>query len=250
MNVRQALKHSDTYLGLVRDVRKMSRAVWLRRRRRRIKSYLASTEITKLQIGSGPTDVDGWLSTDVDPQSDHIVYLDATKRFPFDDNTFDYVFSEHMIEHISWPEGLLMLNECRRVMKPGGTIRIATPDLEVIIGLYRRDGDPQNEKYIKWITDNFIYIHVYKPSFVINNAFRRWGHQFLYDGELMEIAMQCAGFQHIQRYLPGESNDENLRGIEFHGKHMNNEEMVVFETMVYEGNKSGVSTVVSIGVEC
>ncbi len=132
-----------------------------------------------------------------------------------------------------------MLKECQRVMKPGGKIRIATPDLEVIIGLYSRSREPQVGKYIKWATDRWIGIHVYKPSFVINNAFRNWGHQFLYDGELLEMAMQYAGFTNIQRYPPGESNDENLRGIESHGKNVENEEMTVFETMVYEGKCPG-----------
>jgi len=239
VGVRKALKRSDTIVGLVRDVRKISRAIRLGRRRSRIESYLGSTETKKLQIGAGPTTLDGWLGTDLAPQSDHLVYLDATKRFPFEDNTLDYIYSEHMIEHISWPQGLLMLKECQRVMKPGGRIRIATPDLEVIIGLYRRSREPQEEKYIKWITDNFLDIHVYKPSFVINNAFHNWGHQFLYDGDLLEMAMQYAGFTDIQRYLPGESNDGNFRGIESHGKNVENEEMSDFETMVYEGKCPG-----------
>ena len=129
-----------------------------------------------------------------------------------------------------------MLRECRRVLKPGGTIRIATPNLEVLIGLYSYNGDPLNERYIKWIMDRYLNgINVYKASFVINNAFRNWGHQFLYDGELIEMAMQEAGFINIQRCSPGESDDENLRGIESHGKNVADDDMAAFETMVFEG---------------
>jgi predicted SAM-dependent methyltransferase len=141
-----------------------------------------------------------------------------------------------MIEHISWREGLFMLQECRRVLKPNGTVRIATPDLEVIIGLLNRKGDPLNERYIKWITDRYLKgLNLYKACFVVNNAFYDWGHQLLYDGDLLETAMQEAGFTNTRRCFPGESDDENLRGIESHGKTVADDDMAVFETMVFEG---------------
>jgi predicted SAM-dependent methyltransferase len=243
MNTRQILKRSDTVVGLVRDLRKIAVLITklftrdgLITRDRLIKSYLDSNEIKKLQIGAGPITLPGWLSTDIAHTSDRVVYLDATEMFPFDDNTFDYVFSEHMIEHIPWHKGLFMLKECRRVLKPRGTIRLATPDLEVLIGLYIQNENALNERYIEWITDRFLNdVNAYKASFVINNAFRNWGHQFLYDGDLLVMTMQKAGFTNIRRGSLGESNDENLRGIESHGGTVNNDDMARFETMVFEG---------------
>jgi predicted SAM-dependent methyltransferase len=201
-----------------------------------LKTYLAASGISKLQLGSGSAVPEGWLGTDIFPQSDRVMYLDAAKPYPFGDDTFEYVHSEHLIEHLSWQEGLSMLRECRRVMKPGGTIRVATPDLEVLIGLYTNQGDPLNKRYVEWITDACLDgVNVYKAAFVINNAFRNWGHQFLYDGETLEMAMRAAGFTDIVRRRVGESEDENLRGIESHGELTGNEEMVAFETMVFEG---------------
>jgi predicted SAM-dependent methyltransferase len=201
-----------------------------------VRNYLASHEIRKLQLGAGANAPDGWLSTDIAPLTDSVVQLDATKPFPLDDDTFDYVHCEHMIEHITWQEGLFMLRECRRVLKPGGIVRIATPDLEVIIGLYRSRKNRLNERYIKWITDMSLDgVDVYKAAFVINGVFSNWGHKFLYDGELLELAMRKAGFTNIRRLAVGESDDENLRGIESHGRLADNEEMVAFETMVFEG---------------
>lgn len=242
MNVKQVLKRSDTAIGLVHDfkkiLRELGRIAKIRRRRKYSEKYLASNGTKKLQLGAGADYIDGWLGTDLFPKSERVLYLDATKPFPFGDNTFDYVYSEHMIEHISWQKALLMLRECRRVLRPGGIIRIATPDLEVLCGLQSHDEDPLKEKYIHWITDKFLTkVQVHKAAFVINNAFRSWGHQFLYDGEMLEMALQEAGFTNIKRCLHGSSDDENLRGIESHAKNVGNEEMVVFETMVYEGKK-------------
>jgi predicted SAM-dependent methyltransferase len=236
------LKRSDTvvaFAALVRELRRIRKARrYIAKRNKITQLYLASNRVRKLEIGADIAQLDGWLSTDIDPESDRTVYLDATKRFPFESDTFDYVYCEHMIEHISWQKGLQMLQECRRVLKPGGTIRVATPDLEVLLALYSHNQDPKQARYIKWITDKSLpEIAVYRASFVINNAFRNWGHQFLYDGELMELAMRQSGFTDIKRCPVGESDDKNLRGIESHGKNICDDEIATFESMVFEGRR-------------
>lgn len=249
MHLRNRLKQCETLVGLVRDGRRLVRCLQEPRctlnslrgrmfRLRRIQAYLASTAMRKLQIGAGPHQLAGWLCSDVDPQLEGAVYLDAREKFPFEDGVFDYVYSEHMIEHIPWQDGLFMLRECRRILKPGGTLRLATPDLQVLADLYREDGGPERERYIRWITDTFLSgVKAYKPAFVINNAFRRWGHQFLYDGDVLTLAMQEAGFVNVRRCVPGQSSHENLTGIESHGKDWAHD-LMVFETMVFEGDCS------------
>jgi predicted SAM-dependent methyltransferase len=222
---------------LGRHVRTLLKPVTKARRQTLIKRYLAATATRKLQIGSGRNVLPGWLSTDIDPRSARVAYLDATRPFPFADAVFDYVYSEHMIEHIDWSQGLFMLCECRRVLKPGGTLRIATPDLQTLLGLYPCASDPLGARYIEWITDKFLDRTAYKASLVINNAFRNWGHEFLYDGELLTMRMQQAGFSHIRRCAPGESADDHLSGIESHGENVASDEMAAFETMCFEGTR-------------
>jgi predicted SAM-dependent methyltransferase len=236
MAVRQLLKRSQTLVGLVLDVRRLrgARTRSAGRRRRMIERYLASTRSPRLQVGAGPTSRPGWLSTDLAPTTSEVVYLDATQPFPFDDGTFDYVYSEHMIEHVPWPAGRAMLRECARVLKPTGRLRIATPDLSVILGLHGPRRDAVAERYIRWISDRYLAGVPYNACFVINNAFRNWGHQFLYDAELLESALGEAGFGDIKRYAVGESDDVNLRDLESHGDNVDDREMVAFETMVFE----------------
>ncbi|MDH5378012.1 MAG: methyltransferase domain-containing protein [Gammaproteobacteria bacterium] len=239
MGVKQLLKQSDTVVGFARDFRKVSILLTKKLARDRlIRNYLNSNSVRKLQIGAGPTTLPGWLSTDISPSNDNSIFLDATKTFPFENESFDYVFSEHMIEHVPWDSGLFMLKECKRVLKPGGRIRIATPDLKVLIGLYIEEGGALAEKYVEWITRNYLdNVTEIKASFVINNAFRNWGHQFLYDHELLELALNSAGFINIQKMSPGISNDANFQGIEFHGNNVNESEMASFETMVLEAER-------------
>src|SRR5918994_2691666 len=160
MNIRSILRRSETLVELVRESRNVAQNVRniIRRRSQSydnvsFQEYLSTHTLRKLHIGAGDDALAGWLNTDIDPGADDVFFLDATKPFPFNDNTFDYVYSEHMIEHISRRDASFMLNECRRVLKPSGIIRIATPDLQVIAGLYAGTGDPDKQYYIKWITD-------------------------------------------------------------------------------------------------
>lgn len=239
MSVRSTLKRSDAIVGVVRDTKKLIKApaqiARLVKRNEIITSYMARHQPRKLELGSGPTRLDGWLSTDIAPRFASSAYLDATRRFPLQSDAFDYIYSEHLIEHLSQNDGLFMLRECRRVLKPGGTIRIATPNLEVITGLCNWDGNAMSRRYIDWITDKFIDgVDVYRACFVVNNAFYNWGHRFLYDAEVMELTMDLAGFTDIRRCAPGESSDEHLRGIESHGERVSDPEMAAFETMVFE----------------
>lgn len=243
MNIRGTLRRSETLLGFIRDSRNVAHNVrhLLRRRPQScdgvvLREYLATHTVRKLHIGAGDDALSGWLNTDIDPGTDDVYFLDATQPFPFDDDTFDYVYSEHMIEHISRRDASFMLGECRRVLKSGGTIRIATPDLQVLAGLYAGNGDPDKHHYIKWVTDRFAKnTSDYQPGFVINQAFYNWGHQFLYDGELLAKALRDAGFTEMRRCAMGFSEDEHLRGIECHGKAIGDNHIAAFETMVLEG---------------
>lgn len=193
----------------------MRRAKRLLSNRRLIERYLASHMVKKLQVGSGLNSQPGWLNADQDPLAPGVIYLDAARRFPFPDGTFDYVFSEHMIEHIPYAAGRNMLRECNRVLRPGGKIRICTPDLAKLIRLYRPDRSQVESDYLAWSTREFIPTadHV-DAAFVINNFVRDWGHQFIYDTGVMTRALQDAGFESITRYELGESSDEHLRGLE------------------------------------
>jgi predicted SAM-dependent methyltransferase len=242
VSVRDFLKQSEAVVGAVRDCRRLLATFRAAERNSADVSrrYLASAAVKKLQIGSGPTLIPGWLSSDIKPMYRETIYLDASKPFPFPDATFDYVFAEHMIEHVSWRHGLSMLKECHRVLKPTGAVRLATPDLSVLAGLLRSQ-DARAARYIAWVTDNFLPEAPGRfPGFVLNCTVNGFGHRFVYDEETLALTMRLAGFASITRHAIGESEDPQLRGLEAHtsgltGDPRLNREMVVFETMVLEG---------------
>ncbi|PID75572.1 MAG: hypothetical protein CSB23_03300 [Deltaproteobacteria bacterium] len=204
--------------------------------KKNIVEYLAEKKIKKLHIGCGRNFLDGWLNSDLSPNSQDIISIDATAPFPFKNETFDYIFSEHMIEHISYPNGLLMLNECYRILKNSGAIRISTPDLFFLIDLYGDKKTKLQEDYIKWATDNFVkYAPCYDSIFVINNFVRDWGHLFIYDEKTLRASLKSAGFKNVVRCNLNESANEALCGLE--NENRMPEGFLKLESITLEGEK-------------
>ena len=125
--MRDLLKQSFALVGVIKALRQIPfdvrRALWCIGRDADIREYLDAHPVRKLQIGAGYNMLDGWLNVDFNPYTRQPgqLYLNATRRFPFADASLDYVFSEHMIDHIWWPDGQTMLKESHRILKPGGT---------------------------------------------------------------------------------------------------------------------------------
>jgi predicted SAM-dependent methyltransferase len=206
------------------------------RDRRCAQRYLIRSPVAKLHIGCGKNILSGWLNMDYLPLSREMLYLDARRRFFFTDKTFDYIFSEHMIEHVSYGDGLRMLAECRRVLKPSGRIRISTPNLAFLVDLYRDAGSDRQRDYIKWACRTFIEDAPEDTEvFVINYFVRSWGHRFIYDEKTLRNAMTTAGFANIVKHGLQESEDPVLRDLE------NEDRMppgfLSMETITLEGTK-------------
>jgi SAM-dependent methyltransferase len=236
MSLRKLLRRSYLWSGLEQEWRRIPRVLLRVKSRYGFAKYVREHAVRKLQIGAGPSKMDGWLLTDIDTKLHYpTLFLDATKKFPVAGSCFDYIFSEHMIEHVSHEDAKRMLGECYRALRPGGKIRIATPDLKVLLNLASAEKDDLAMRYIAWSIKNFLPIGTPPdPVFVINNAFRNWGHQFLYDEALLCKTLTDAGFQYARRVNLGQSEDPHLRDLESHGGNMGDEEMITFETMVIE----------------
>jgi predicted SAM-dependent methyltransferase len=125
-----------------------------------------------------------------------------------------------MIEHIPYSDGLHMIAECFRVLKPNGKLRLATPNLSFLIALYQDDTKSDLQKdYIKWSTNQHIpSAPSYEATFVINNFMRDWEHKFIYDEKTLRYSLEKAGFTKIAKRQVNNSNDENLRNLENAGR--------------------------------
>jgi predicted SAM-dependent methyltransferase len=189
-----------------------------------------------VQIGTGDHELPGWLNTDAWPRSAGVVYVDLTESLPFPPASVDYIFSEHTIEHVDYERALAFARECRRVLAPGGSLRLATPNLLSLVSLYGSEPATGGPTYVAWAIG---YNHLPETGdprcFVLNNFMRAWGHRFIYDPDTLFATLREAGLANLRLVVPGESADPNLQNLESHGKTIG-EEFNRFETMVIEAD--------------
>lgn len=200
-----------------------------------INAYLSQHSTKALHLGCGQNPLVGFLNSDAFPQLPNVIYLDTSLRFPFKENTFDYVFSEHLIEHLAYQSGFYSLCESFRILKPGGIIRIATPDMAFLVDLYRPDKTELQRQYIDRAISRIKAPCLNFDTFVINNFVRAWGHQFIYDEKTLSAALELSGFRNISRCALHQSQHEFLQGLENIGRMP--EGFLALETFVLEAQK-------------
>jgi predicted SAM-dependent methyltransferase len=160
-----------------------------------------------LHLGCGDRKFDGFINVDLDsPGAD--MHLDLTQPLPWGQGTVSGIYSEHFIEHITQAAGIRLLMECRRVLKPGGVVRIATPDLVSIVEEYR-----SGHIHSDWATFNMGWTA--NQCERLNIAMRWWDHKWIYDEEELTRIGVMAGLKLVGRYKIGESNQPAFKNREY-----------------------------------
>lgn len=200
-----------------------------------IARYLRSHASKRLHLGGGG--LTGWLNTDLWPSHWRIARLDATRPFPLPTASFDFVFSEHMIEHVTVDGARRMLAESHRVLRPGGWIRIATPDLARIVRIFSEPADPAHQRYnARSVASFHLVADLPARTTTFNSLFYLHGHRFIYDHEALATLFRQAGFVDIRPTVPGESAIPELRDIHQHHYAIGVEANLI-ETLVLEGRR-------------
>ena len=182
-------------------------------------------ETLRLQLGCFDRPADGWLNTDITPHlwvarvpglaallfrmgkmthqrwQQHqsgifrkVYHLNATKPFPYADNTFLAVFSCHVLEHLHADEAQICVGEIFRILKPGAVCRIVVPDLDKIVAGY----DPEHPELF------LARVFEWSPG-----AARKNMHCWHYNAESLLGLLRGAGFKDAYRcgYRQGKCPD-------------------------------------------
>ncbi len=220
----------------IREQRRgLKRIPFLAVRQKRIREYMGRHSCRKVQLGTSDKILPSWLNTDIDPNSPDIVYLDCSKTFPFADQTLDFVYCEHFIEHLSHQSGRVCMSEVFRCLKKGGVFRIATPDLLRYLELFASPLTAAQEGFLEGYRGLFGFEKM-SPCRALNLLMHTWGHQFIWTRDELAGELSAVGFSEIQHLPLGESRHGALQNIEQHQKFYG-DEMNRFETMVVEATK-------------
>lgn len=181
------------------------------------REQFAALGVTGIEFAAFRTQHPSGLGTDLAPLSTehettkpgHVYRVDGDKLFtqldiadplPFDDGCLDWVFAEHLIEHVPLPVAIHWLAEVRRVLAPGGLLRITTPDLARYVEGYRaaQSGGGGGGFFAKH-RRRLRMMRVGPPmperrAFMFNQIFYLYGHRWIYDLDELRYVLFEAGF--------------------------------------------------------
>jgi predicted SAM-dependent methyltransferase len=167
----------------------------------------------KLHIGCGKNPLDGWVNIDVYPAP---LALNVLWGLPFVDGSARYIFVSHLLEHLFFPRDVKpFLAEMRRVLAPGGIVRIVVPDVEQCIEAYttndrtffgnRREAWPWWPENPTRLEDFLAYAGAgAEPAYLFES------HKYGYDFETLSRVLSDAGFSGISRSSYMASSHEEL----------------------------------------
>lgn len=95
-------------------------------------------KINYLNVGCGSKFHKDWYNVDMTSSSPDVIATNLLNGIPFPDNSFDAVYHSQVLEHFPKEKAPAFIQECFRVLKPGGIIRVVVPDLENIVDEYKR----------------------------------------------------------------------------------------------------------------
>jgi SAM-dependent methyltransferase len=102
---------------------------------------------------------------------------------PFRDESVDYLYSSHFLEHLFKSDAINLINDAYRVLKKGGVMRLSVPDLDYVISLYH-DGKKERALSYFYLDDN-------RSSYSF--------HRYMYDFDILSEIVSGAGFVNIKK---------------------------------------------------
>ncbi len=130
-------------------------------------------------------------------------WANCAKHIPLPDNSLDVVYSSHMLEHLDFKARDKFFKEIKRVLKPGGIIRLCVPDLHLLASQYLELND----------ADAFINsLGLFAPlrSKGLSDrlkllAFGNRSHKWMYDGNSLCKFLKESGFKDAAAVPIGET---------------------------------------------
>jgi predicted SAM-dependent methyltransferase len=161
---------------------------------RKAGSLAAGGSPLRLHLGCGATAIEAWTNIDLFGTRADLSW-DLRNELPFADESIHAIFHEHLLEHLSYDEAFTFAEECRRLLAPGGVIRIGVPDFGRYMQSYASD-----ESYVAERRPG-------RPTalLALSELIYRHGHRSMWDAHTLCRLLTEVGFRQAQQRDPGVS---------------------------------------------
>ncbi|MFJ5233054.1 class I SAM-dependent methyltransferase [Kitasatospora sp. NPDC088391] len=206
-HITAALAEPTTTHGLARTLRAAAKEIELSRYHRASqRAYPNGLEErpTKVQIGGGSHQLDGFFNIDLVPPAD--LLWDVREGLPLQGNTVELLFNEHFLEHIDYPRSAKgFAHEAHRVLAPGGQVVTGVPDAAFVLDRYPAAPDQTTEMVERWYAKRSCQGDINTFLDLVNYVFRDQDddpkytpHLWAYDFEKLVQLFSEAGFTTVE----------------------------------------------------
>lgn len=154
-----------------------------------------------LELGAGDKKgKEGWVTIDVTKNCD--IFWDLRKGLPFPDESITKIYSSHFFEHLSFKESQQLLDECRRVLVPGGTFSICVPNSRLYIEAYLKSDSLVEKRFFEYKP---AYNNTTRIDYVNYTAYMDGHHKYMFDEENLLYILKSKAFRnvHLRSFDPG-----------------------------------------------
>lgn len=179
-------------------IRAVETAVKHQLSQRNVRRILKKRSEIFVELGAGDKKGEGgWVTIDISKHCD--IFWDLRKGLPFPDESIKTMYSSHLFEHLSFKEGQELLDECRRVLIPGGTFSICVPNARLYIDAYLKS-DFQDESL--FFGHKPAYNNTTRIDFVNYTAYMDGHHKYMFDEENLIYILKSKGFRnaHLRQF--------------------------------------------------
>jgi SAM-dependent methyltransferase len=159
----------------------------------------------RLNWGCGSWREPGWINSDLHEGPGIDISCDIRDGLPIPDNHLDYAVSIHALPMIPYPDLVPVLGELRRVLKPGGVLRLGLPDLELAIAAFQRR-DPTffqvPEEDVRSFGGRFI-VHLLWYGYTVT----------LFTADFIEELLERAGYRQVHGCAFRQTRSAHAPGI-------------------------------------
>lgn len=139
---------------------------------------------------------------------------DALAPLPVAAGSFEYAYAEHFIEHVHPGEARRWLAEVRRVVRPGGLVRITTPDLRKYVEGYLDPAGAFFAEHRAAMAAMGCPEMPARPAWMLNQIFQLWGHRWIYDLDELTHLLEGAGLRGVTRCAFRQGRDHRASGLD------------------------------------
>lgn len=181
----------EPLIALAKNIRHQRR---IRASRLFVRKLLKNPAPIKLELGSGSKQGnDGWTTLDLAPGCD--LYCDLAIGIPFPDQRVTAIYSSHVFEHLTYKEAQILLDECLRVLVPGGSFSICVPNAKLYLSAYANDEEISDERFFEYPP---AYNRTTKLDYVNYVAYMDGQHKYMFDEDNLVYILRQKGFKDVR----------------------------------------------------